>query len=58
MTRHEHALPGRELAVDLGPRGAQLLIQALELALARVGARQRGQRVHFLQQRRERFFEL
>ena len=58
MARDEHALPGRELAVDLGSRGAQLLIQALELALARVGARQRRQRVHFLQQRRERFFEL
>ena len=58
VARHEHALPGRELAVDLRPGGAQLLIQALELPLARVGARQRRQRVHLLQQRRERFFEL
>jgi hypothetical protein len=32
---------------------AQALFQPLELALARVGARKGGQRIHLLQQRRE-----
>ena len=58
VARHEHALPGRELAVDLRPRGLQAMIQPLELALARIGPRQRQERIHFLQQRNQRVFEL
>ena len=54
----EHALPGSEPTIQLAADLINLLPQAGDLAVADVGLRQHVQGVDFLQQHRDRLFEL
>ena len=57
MARDEHALPRRQRPVEVAAHGFDAAPQRLDLAIARVGARQRFERLDLLQQHRDRLFE-
>src|SRR5262249_46060609 len=58
MARHEHALPRRQRAIEILAHRDDTTAQLLDLAVARVGARQRFERLDLLEQDCNRFFEI
>ncbi len=58
VARHEHALPRSERLVQLDANGLDAPLERVDLELARVGPRQHGERLDFLQEDADRFFEV
>ena len=58
MPRDQHALPGRQGAIEVRPDRIEPALQRLDFALARVGARQQLQRLNLLQENGKRLLEL
>ena len=57
MPGHEHALPRREMAIDIGPNGLDAALQAVDLALPLGGDGQHGERIDLFLKDANRFFE-